>query len=247
MWAEYALRHVEQGNDLSCSLREAVEKGHYWSISYPNGRFVDRYRDGQIVIAGCYRQNGPWRVARYNGFVAFAKPYVIAMPDNRKVAKIAGGDICFQKSHMLPHNVELVEGVKRHIPSFVGPQRFDFGEVGNGKPLFAFDVPCGSPEVPREFADRKVRSFARLYASPAFDQCGTEQVKSASCHIDDSTDFSNDHRIEGVHINHEEFVSGLSIILGCGGNTLLLCGGLFHPACSGQSGHRSNFPLVGNL
>jgi hypothetical protein len=92
----------------------------------------------------------------------------------------------WKKPPMLAHDIEIMEGPKKSIPSLIGLQRFDAISIGRGKRLYQF----GSFVLPiRELgtavSDGETRVVLRHshYAVTA-DESGSEEIKATADTVD---------------------------------------------------------------
>jgi len=94
---------------------------------------------------------------------------------------------------VLAQNVELMEGPKKIIPSFVWVERFDDRNFSGGKPLFAFDPVKWIDHVLSAGEDGEMRIAARRYAV-ACSKRGTKKIKGTSERSYDGAEFGMEDR-----------------------------------------------------
>jgi hypothetical protein len=109
-------------------------------------------------------------------------------------------------------DIELMEGGKKRVTSFVGHQRFNSGLFVLGKPRFALNT-LGAEEIVRGAENWKVRFVARFYAIPCSEGAGNH-IETASDRIDDRVSRSIDHTIKrSLWVDNQEIIARISIRL----------------------------------
>ena len=101
-----------------------------------------------------------------------------------------------EQSFMLPHDVEVMDGVQKFVPSKVSLRLFDRGSVSGFDPLFVFQHLNGSQKLGGVLADREV-GLAVRFSAVCRQQGGHEDIEGRPGRIDDGTDVTDDQGIEG--------------------------------------------------
>ena len=205
-------RRVEQLDDLDDARVELPHERDGWLIHYPEGRFIEHYLAGEICVAVIQREHGVRRKSHQHGFVIQALP-IRAPTRHTEVAKAGNYWPSIDQAFVLPHDIELMEGIKQSVPSLVRFETFDFGDLALGKPLFFFDALYGEQKIPSQFVDGKVRFRTRLYAV-ALGEGGSEQIQGASRRVNDRADIRNHDRVKRKRlIGDNELFASLRIWL----------------------------------
>lgn len=182
---------VEQFDDRVCKARELVERGNYLWRNFGR-RFVERYLRGEldIVVRRAIADE-----AQY-GFLIRAEHCGTEKTEIRDVqsSRGCGGnrefwrDLDAQQPPMLTHDVELMEGEQRFVPSLIRFQRFNARAFAVGKPLYQFtslEPPGG--ELVGAPGNGKIRIVWSSYAVAA-EQCSRENIETAPQGVDVSAD-----------------------------------------------------------
>jgi hypothetical protein len=176
---------VEQLDDRLRKARELVERGNK-RFSYGDPLFIDRYREGACYL-GLRRAFGD---ERQLGFVVAAYPAGRKSLDrNTSDPEHCWGWLYSKQPTMFAHDVELMEGPQKFVPSAIWVQRFDDLSVGSGKPqpLFAFETFEWIDKVMERAKNREV-GFGVIRHAVARIQCAGEDIKAAADRVDVSTD-----------------------------------------------------------
>ena len=209
-----ALRHVEQFDDVVTARTECAQFEHQRFIHQANGRLVDRYLAGEIGIV--LRQGviggSPWATNQY-GFIWKAMRFGARAPKHKRRMQFDDLGVGADKPLMLSDDVEVVQGIKKRIPSFVRLQRFDGRDLSIGEPIFLFDVVQISGESALKLMNWEFSVSVRLYAVSLGEGSG-DHIEGASVGIDDQSRFDIDERVERDFFSrHYELVRGIRIIL----------------------------------
>lgn len=87
---------------------------------------------------------------------------------------------------MLAHDVELMEGPKKLVPSLIRFQRFDEGSFGRGEPFYAFETGERINEVVETAVNREVGFRIVRFAVACRERAG-ENVKATADRFDISS------------------------------------------------------------
>jgi hypothetical protein len=179
-----AIEHQDEGGGEGSEILECVH-----NTSAAVGGFIESYCRGEI-------QFGIRRILADQpqyGFLIGA-----AHPSNRQRfekwkclaphAQAGGWDEHREQPYMLSHNVEVMEGVKRWVSSFVWLDRFDDVSFLGGEGLYEFTpFVISGGEGLRAESDRKVRVIHQRLAV-ACGQRGRKNVETAADGVDVSAD-----------------------------------------------------------
>jgi hypothetical protein len=172
---------VEQFDDRLRKAREIVERSNN-RFSFRHPRFVDRYREGTCNV-GLRRALAD--ECQY-GFVISAYP---SGGDRMDRASPAGySEKCrsrldSKQSAMLAHDVELMEGPQKVIPSIIRFQRFDDVSFGRGKPLYAFETGERVDKVVEAAVNREVGFRVLTFAVARRERAG-EDIQATANRVD---------------------------------------------------------------
>jgi hypothetical protein len=156
---------------------------HWFSIRVPD--FCDRYAKGLCNLG--FRRT--FADERQYGFLAGSQPPsrdwlnpIPAYPEGH------GHRLYTDQSAMLTYDVQIMEGPKQSIPTFVWFQIFDNRSFGRGKPLYEFaSLIVASREGGRTFGDGEIRVFGLRHAVTLGER-GGQKIESTSNSIDVRTD-----------------------------------------------------------
>ena len=170
---------VEHVDDRVRQARELVERGNDL-IRLFRLDYIERYSRGYLALA--IRRELP-EEANY-GFLIFARSHIAGW--NKVIpGKCPFGDkINHDQIAVLPHDVEMVEGIERFVPSLIRFQRFDDRFFGCGQPLYEFAsfVPP-TCENSGALGYRKIGFVVPTYAV-ANGQCSRENIEAATNDVD---------------------------------------------------------------
>jgi hypothetical protein len=91
---------------------------------------------------------------------------------------------------VLSHNVKIMEGPEKGVPSVIRFQRFDKLSIGTGKRLYEFGslvIPCD--ETGAAFCDRKRDVLGSPRYAVAIGECSSEDIKATADRVDVSASF----------------------------------------------------------
>jgi hypothetical protein len=176
-------------------VSETWQEGKGWLVDEPKGGLVKRYLSGNVAIALRRRKSAGSREPIQNGLIF--QHLIMQRKSGTLGLDREGHNPRLNRNQPLVFTpyIELMEGIKEKVTSFVGFEWFDSGLFALGEPLFAFDSDLGVDEIVQGAEDWKVGRFARLYAV-ACGQGGGEQVEAASDRVNNGTDFSVDNKIK---------------------------------------------------
>lgn len=202
------LRSVEQSDDPLRLIGELGKAHKNWP---PIGErsFQECYLDARINLAvkphgEAVQWGAIFQIARDERFgrvlSAVANnsdaPYPLTKPD---------------KPLVLSHNVKVMKGGERVIPSIVWLETFDGRFVGGREPLYLFDSPLfKAGEV---FSDGEI-DIIWPYVAVSLGQGDGNKIQATSDHVNDRPDFSIDcQREEMVDLQLGDLLSRLNIWL----------------------------------
>lgn len=200
-WALILSRSVEGADDRVRQARELTERANYlWRFG--GSGFIERYLRGELELV--VRRSVPGQT-KY-GFVIRAQSpsskedevpqfepcrYIaekvlsdgLQSPASRSIGDfILRGNNYIQQSSMLSHDVEVMEGEKRFIPSLIRFQRFDDRALGAGKPLYKFrSLIFSCREISSAGSHRELRIFGFTYAVTDGESRGENIETAADC------------------------------------------------------------------
>jgi hypothetical protein len=156
---------VEKLDDLCDPSCKAWEKGIGWLLDEPKGRFIERYLSGDMAIVLRVREPASGGDTVQNGLVIFRAAETLKPPAFDLQSEIHDLRLCDKKPFVFTPDIELMEGVKQRVTSFVRHESFNSGLFVLGKPRFTFNT-LGAEESVLGAENWKVRFVARFYAIP---------------------------------------------------------------------------------
>jgi hypothetical protein len=178
-----SVSHVEKSDDLRDPFREAWKKGKGWLVDEPKGRFIERYLSGDMAIVLRLREPASGGETIQDGLVIYHLPETLkpsAIKPQREIGDLRFGG---KQPFVFTPDIELMEGVKKRVSSFVRHESFDSGLFVLRKPRFVFNT-LGAEEIVRGAENWKVRFVAGFFAIPC-GECGGDQIEAASKGVDD--------------------------------------------------------------
>jgi|ERR1700674_3092634 len=190
---------VEQFNDTARKASEMLKRFDD-CLADANRSFIERYVSGKLHIGLC-RASGDeaqwgFLIYRRDAVDGFESPPTLAVNPERLCTNTDR-----EQAAMLTHDVELMEGPQRCIPSLVRFQRFDNATFAGGKPLYKFStlIATRTKRSPA-FGDRKIHIFGSRYAEAVSERCG-ENIKTTADGVDVRTDFDNERQREQLFLD----------------------------------------------
>lgn len=180
---------IEQGDDLIRHARELVKNSNDWCASYEIG-FAERYIRAQLHIV----VRRPLSDTPNYGFLIRAKEpigirdEILTVGSRHTHCEDQRSGLDIYQPAMLPHDVELMEGIKHRVPSLIRFQRFNFSAVDWREPIYEFAPLIRTcVEESGAIGDRKIRIFGFKYAM-ASSECARKKVKTAADSIEIRSD-----------------------------------------------------------
>jgi hypothetical protein len=188
---------VEQLDDRLRKAREIVKRANE-RFSYSDPRFIERYREGACNLGlrrafGDTREYGLIVGAYPAGFETFNTWAGHSKNSRRRLYP--------QQSAMLAHDVELMEGPQKFVPSLIWVQRFDDRSFGRRQPLFAFETCQGVNEVEQASIDRKVFLNVLRHAVARI-ECAGEDVEAAADGIEVNAGCDMERERQRLFLDH---------------------------------------------
>jgi hypothetical protein len=198
---------VEQLDDRLRKARELVKRVNE-RFSYGDPRFIDRYREGTCNI-GLRRAFGD---AREYGLIIGAYPAGFERFNSwAGHSEKSGRRLRPQQSAMLAHDVELMEGPQKFIPSLIWVQRSDDRSFGRGQPLFAFEAINRIDEVNPGSENGKVLLGVLRHAVARIERAG-EDIETAPDGVDVSPSLDMERERQRHFLDHHnEIVRNIRI------------------------------------
>lgn len=185
---------IEQLDDRLRKARELVKRGNE-RFSFRHPRLIDRYREGTCNL-GLTRSLAD---ERQLGFIVSAYPaghdWLNRLSGNPEKC---GGWFDPDQPTMLTHDVELMEGPEKFVPSAVRFQRFDDRSFGRGQPLFAFET---YSQIPPGLENGEV-GFAVIRHAVACRERTGEDVEAAANRIDVGSDLDVERERKRLFLHH---------------------------------------------
>jgi hypothetical protein len=213
---------IEHVDDLGGAGSVAAQASKDW-LFIGEGLFdniAERYRVGEAGIAFRYSQpNFGWD-AKEHGFIMRALPREVA--EGWPFAPFGHNEISDRGYNrhqplVLPHSVEVMEGVQKFVPSAVWPQCFDCEPVTFDKPRFAFSAinPTGNIVKSDDGLEDREMSVSIGYYAFATRKGGCQKIETAADCVDDDSRFDIEAEIgRPCPLNYDHAIPRIQILLG---------------------------------
>ena len=184
---------LEKTDNLLNAQPEPAQQGEYLLVSDPKGRLVEEYINGQKGIAFRYRDSLASAHSTQYGFIVAALNYRRSPRTHPGVPKIGHGKYGRTGNDeplMLTHDVEVMEGPQRFIPSFVWFERFYNRSLMIRKPLFSFLTVQPGKRIDHvgETAEDWEMPIATRSFAVALGESGSDEIEGTSEGIEDRAD-----------------------------------------------------------
>ena len=204
---------VEEIDNFSHTLRELSEYDEYWVIDEPKGGLIERYLNGSVCIAFRRSEGVPWGQPNQDGLILHAAPIGAHTGSPHCHGETGNDGLHVDQPFMLSPNIELMEGKQKWVSSVVRLKFFDRGDLGQRKPLFAFDSNQRVNKIMKGIENGKMHFSIRYYAVSSCES-GGENIQTAAHGINDRARLSIDSEIEGdPFIGHNQLLASIRVCL----------------------------------